>query len=725
VNLVDIVGWSLVHSLWEGAVIAVLLLVLLRVIDVRRAVVRYSAAVVALLLVVALPPITAVRTIRDPASVRNTSPSLDLQARASAEVSPGDEGLLKDPDPNPSPGRHEQLKSSKAGGAVSENAFVTTIQPRLRSAFPWLVAFWIAGVILLSIRLFSAWLGAQRLKIQGISPAEPSHQDALDRLQAKLGVIRPIRLLQSAIVQVPAVIGWMRPVILLPASLATGLTIAQLEAILAHELAHVRRHDYLVNLLQAVIETLLFYHPAVWWISRQVRKERENCCDDLAVHACGDVRQYAGALLTLEEHRAMRLVPAATGGDLLARIRRLAAPRLSHAETSSRWLAGLIAIAAVLLLAGSAAFFDPYRNALVAQDRAPQFAPQDAAVGPDTVIRHPNPSAPLPERWGWARQLAATQRFPAFWIGYTIDPMPGIDGMIYVGRLERKGITGSGGLNLRGRITSFGNNFGNFEGFRVPGVMLPPLVGGGMPDDVAMLFAFVLDDRGRPGLARVHISSLALPVDLQDRPLLWLGDAVDEESIALVQTLYQPATTDLKPDVVAAMGVHGSKAAVPHLSRWLESGDATAVREEAAEWLGRHPDPAALSLLARTARADQVSDVRREAAEAVAEMKLPAATDTLIGLARGLNDNDARREAVEGLAEKSDPRAMAAALEIARNDRDIDLRREAVETLGEFKNGAGVPHLIELARTDRAPDVRSEAVETLGEAAPLTWRSRT
>src|SRR6185503_3583474 len=123
-------------------------------------------------------------------------------------------------------------------------------------------------------------------------------------------------------------VGWVKPAVLLPAAALTGLSTVQLESLLAHELAHVRRHDYLVNLLQGLIETLLFYHPAVWWVSRQIRREREHCCDDIAVALCGDVKLYAGALAQLEELRGRVLEPAlaATGGELLGRIRRLLQP---------------------------------------------------------------------------------------------------------------------------------------------------------------------------------------------------------------------------------------------------------------------------------------------------------------------------------------------------------------------------------------------------------------
>jgi hypothetical protein len=139
-------------------------------------------------------------------------------------------------------------------------------------------------------------------------------------------------VMQSAMVAVPALVGWLRPVILLPASVVTGMPATHLDAVIAHELAHVRRHDYLINALQAVVETLLFYHPAVWWCSRQVRIEREHCCDDLAVMACGDRVEYATALANLEELRRgdMPLALAVTDGPLLGRVRRLLGVRPAH-----------------------------------------------------------------------------------------------------------------------------------------------------------------------------------------------------------------------------------------------------------------------------------------------------------------------------------------------------------------------------------------------------------
>ena len=144
----------------------------------------------------------------------------------------------------------------------------------------------------------------------------------------------------------------------------TGLTTGQLEALLAHELAHVRRHDFLINLLQTVVETLLFYHPAVWWISHRIRLEREHCCDDLAVQVCDDGLTYAKALVALEELRApaIGLAMSSRGGSLLTRVARL----LGQAEQQRRptgWIAGLLSLV-LLTMAGAlgAGLLTPLEN---------------------------------------------------------------------------------------------------------------------------------------------------------------------------------------------------------------------------------------------------------------------------------------------------------------------------------------------------------------------------
>ncbi|NOX56225.1 MAG: M56 family metallopeptidase, partial [Planctomycetes bacterium] len=204
-------------------------------------------------------------------------------------------------------------------------AWSATVADALR---PWLgriVLAWCLGVLLFAQRPLLGWWTARRLRRVGVSPVSEAVRKLLQRSARRLGVRRAVVALQSTLVRVPVAVGHFRPVILLPASLITGLPPDQLEAILAHELAHIRRHDYLVNLLQTLAETFFFYHPAVWWLSGRIRDEREHCCDDLAVAAVGDRVEYGRALLALEELRgpSATLVVGARGGTLLARMRRL------------------------------------------------------------------------------------------------------------------------------------------------------------------------------------------------------------------------------------------------------------------------------------------------------------------------------------------------------------------------------------------------------------------
>src|ERR1019366_7952349 len=175
--------------------------------------------------------------------------------------------------------------------------------------------------------------------------------------------------------------------VLIPASCLTGLSTAQIEAIFCHELAHVRRHDYLVSVFQSIAEALLFYHPAVWWISKQVRRERECCCDELAVAMGNDVLAYAKALSYLEERRASfpEFVLGANGGVLTMRIKRLLGCK---ENTAASQLAAFTVLAAVFAVAGSY---------VVTTARAQTKAPRPAAVimAPAKVSYAPQNATPL------------------------------------------------------------------------------------------------------------------------------------------------------------------------------------------------------------------------------------------------------------------------------------------------------------------------------------------
>jgi beta-lactamase regulating signal transducer with metallopeptidase domain len=221
-----------------------------------------------------------------------------------------------------------------------------------QQAMPGIVMAWFAGAAACSLRLLMGFLSAASLRRSRPAPALPEWQQTLDRLIERMRVSRRVRLLATDRVDSPSVVGWFRPVILAPVGVLCGLAPEQVEALLAHELAHIRRHDYLVNVLQGVAESLLFYHPAVWWISHQIRAEREHCCDDLAVAASGDVLVYARALAELESLRPgyFKAALSANDGSLLRRIRRLTNPMAAHSPAG--W--GAASSLGALLLLGIA-----------------------------------------------------------------------------------------------------------------------------------------------------------------------------------------------------------------------------------------------------------------------------------------------------------------------------------------------------------------------------------
>lgn len=324
--LAQAIGWALLHLLWQGAIVAGILAASLALLKKRSATVRYAVSCAALALVLVLGIVTAFQAY-DPVVtyVPATSGFTIPMTSTAAIVATAAKLTWSD--------RLEAL-----GNAAND-------------ALPLVVAIWLAGVVLLSSRLLITWLRTQRMTKGDAVPADARFQSAALRLADALGLRRAVRLLESAAVEVPSVIGFMRPVILLPASTLTGLTPEQIEMILAHELAHIRRHDFFVNLLQAVVETLMFYHPAVWWMSRRVRIERENCCDDLAVAVCGNPLQYARALTRLEELRAdeLQIAVSSNGGSLLDRIKRIAGGRPESEGLTSRWAAGIAVLMIVAL----------------------------------------------------------------------------------------------------------------------------------------------------------------------------------------------------------------------------------------------------------------------------------------------------------------------------------------------------------------------------------------
>jgi TonB family protein len=319
-GLVATLGWTLMHFLWQGAVAGVLFGVSLAAAGNASAQTRYRLAFTFLLLLAALPVATFIWLSPNYAASA-------LSAQSIAETAP-------------------LLTVTLAAPALDWQTF---IQPWL----PWAVLIWAVGVVFMTGRLLIEWRNVRLLTRLDVSPLTSAWEHRVRRLIGSLGVRTAVRALQSSRVHVPMVVGWLRPVILVPVSAMSGLTTWQLELILMHELAHVRRYDHLVNLLQVVIETLLFYHPVVRWVSRVMREEREHCCDDLVVSRSGDALAYARALTELAGVQTLSLQTsvASDGGQLLARIRRLVGVRRPP-RVAAHWSIGVMLATVAVSVSG-------------------------------------------------------------------------------------------------------------------------------------------------------------------------------------------------------------------------------------------------------------------------------------------------------------------------------------------------------------------------------------
>jgi GWxTD domain-containing protein len=308
-------GWALLHSFWQGGIAAALVGVVMVATKSPR--IRYAVGCLVLLGLLFTFGATLFRL----------APEMVQHEHAFRPV--------------PFPGWQRALLQTTDAWS-----------PSLAIVAPWLAPCWMAGVFIFYLRYAAGFLSLARLSRRGICAVPEIWQDKLADLSAHLRVSRPVRILETSLADAPILIGHFRPLILMPVGLFTGLPAAQVETILLHELAHIRRHDYLLNALQNLVDGLLFYHPAVWWISHVVRAEREKCCDDVVVGISGNPHEYARALTALEETRWSGREPAvaAKGGSLMKRIRRLLYPTVPNVAWTPVFAASALFIATAITL---------------------------------------------------------------------------------------------------------------------------------------------------------------------------------------------------------------------------------------------------------------------------------------------------------------------------------------------------------------------------------------
>ena len=707
------IGWAIIHSLWQGGAISLATAALLAAARNARPNVRYVISLSALASMLVFPIATAMRTVDSTEVFSLSSEPLPVDADVVAPVSPTTGA-------SQAPAVSGPVAPVPSGLPGSPTAARNVVMRTLETALPWLVVVWLVGLLLASARLIGGFVRTRRITRKATSPASRALEIRIERICGVLGITRAIRALESAAIDVPLVIGAIRPVIVVPVSLISGLTPLQLDMLLAHELAHVRRHDYLVNLLQTIAETLLFYHPAARWISDRAREEREHCCDDIAIATCAvDATQYTTTLLALEESRSdsFGLAAAANGGSLLRRAQRLMTGR-TYVELGPRWIAGVITIGAALFagneaMAGIKAAYLPDINSVTATDSTEKHRKSvDASrAAPGPVTKAPAGGS-IADRWRWAEKNGGPD---PYWIGYLIGDDPSSSSRYYASDIP---VRMEGNFTMTGRM-NFGN--GDLSNIIFTGVPLAPIVGQHAPNSTAMFFLVensVLGNR----IQRVHMGTFSLPGYFDKRPLVWLDSATDRESIDLISSLMSRARgEDTRRDLVALLGLHADAGAVvPRLISILQSSAPDGERSEAAEWLGRKGDARAVTALSRAARNDRSGDVRREAVESFQHMPMSSATDSLIAFATSLNGNDLQRTAIESIGHRDDDRALAFLTRFVRGSAPSDVRRQAVESLANMENGRGMSVVIDVARNDRSGDVRREAIESLAQIEPVT-----
>jgi beta-lactamase regulating signal transducer with metallopeptidase domain len=322
---IQVTGWTLIHFVWQGALLAVLTAAVLRLCERRSSETRYVVACGSLAAMLVSAGVSAAAVWAPAATFSD----------AHAVAPPGSVAVAVMP-PTDDASRFANVRP----GIFDLNA-----------SLPLLVWTWLAGVVFFLARFSAGWWRIHGLRSAAMGQAVSAWQESGERLARRLGFETMFRVVESTLVQAPTVIGWMRPIILLPAAVLANLTPGQIEALLAHELAHIRRRDYAVNVLQTLAESLLFFHPAVWWVSSRIRQEREHCCDDVVVELYGEPASYAEALAELASWRTRgaALAVGAADGPLLRRIRRL----LRVPEDEPRALSGIVVWSLGMLVAGA------------------------------------------------------------------------------------------------------------------------------------------------------------------------------------------------------------------------------------------------------------------------------------------------------------------------------------------------------------------------------------
>ncbi len=336
---IDALGWTLVHSIWQGALIASLVAIIMIMLRKGSAKSRYLVYFSSLILMLGISVATFIK-VYDPA---DASEKIDT---AQGVESINEDLFLA---------AHENSFTEESQFGKAKKAFAGYFERN----FPLFVSLWFLGICFFLLKFLGGYAYSQRLKHYRTLEATKYWNRKVLILSHKIGLNKSIRLAESALIKVPMVVGYLKPVILVPLGMLSSLPPQQVEAILTHELAHIYRKDYLFNLIQSVIDILFFYHPAIWWISRNIRMEREHICDDLVIMVNQDSIEYARALASVQEMKSNYPAPAPALArnkyELLNRIHRMMnKPRIIPSFTEG-FMSALIILAGIIGMSATAA----------------------------------------------------------------------------------------------------------------------------------------------------------------------------------------------------------------------------------------------------------------------------------------------------------------------------------------------------------------------------------
>lgn len=333
-NLISAFGWMILHSLWQGALVAIFLSITLLFLNQKTARLRYLVTVGALLFFTAM----SIRTFFDHYNITSNTSSQKIVNQETIDQT-------------------QALNNSLTNSTITNDNFILQITQGFTLYFnqhiPVIVTLYLLGILFFALKLTGGFLYSQRIKHYRTNTVEDIYTKIVCRFSKQLNIKQKVKLLESALVKFPVTIGYLKPVILFPIGLLNGMSYTQVEAIIVHELAHIKRADYLINIFQSIIEVIFFYHPAVWWISSRIRDERENICDDISIEAIKHPAEFAKALLYLNQIQSDQysFAMSAIGNNnhLLRRIKRMTGESKQTKLRSKVYAASLITLIIISL----------------------------------------------------------------------------------------------------------------------------------------------------------------------------------------------------------------------------------------------------------------------------------------------------------------------------------------------------------------------------------------